>query len=161
MGYLITFRCYGTWFHGDERGSVDRRFYNQYGSPKIKPDVDKERRKARLMKHEAIYLDAAARDVVEKAIKEVCGIRAYDLHAINVRTEHVHVVVSNAAKPERMMNSFKAYATLALRSAGLAAKDGRVWSRHGSTLYLWTEEHISSAVDYVLNGQGGELPKFD
>jgi hypothetical protein len=24
-GYLITFCCYGTWLHGDERGSVDRR----------------------------------------------------------------------------------------------------------------------------------------
>src|SRR5438093_13756827 len=23
LGYLITFRCYGTWLHGDERGSID------------------------------------------------------------------------------------------------------------------------------------------
>jgi hypothetical protein len=28
LAYLITFRCYGTWLHGDERGSVDR-FRNQ------------------------------------------------------------------------------------------------------------------------------------
>ena len=25
LAYLITFRCYGTWVHGDERGSMDRR----------------------------------------------------------------------------------------------------------------------------------------
>jgi len=24
LAYLITFRSYGTWLHGDERGSVDR-----------------------------------------------------------------------------------------------------------------------------------------
>jgi len=24
IGYLITFRCYGTWLHGDEGASVDR-----------------------------------------------------------------------------------------------------------------------------------------
>jgi hypothetical protein len=24
LGYLITFRCYGSWLHGDKRGSIDR-----------------------------------------------------------------------------------------------------------------------------------------
>ena len=34
LAYLITFRCYGTWLHGDSRGSVDR-FHNRYGAPLI------------------------------------------------------------------------------------------------------------------------------
>src|SRR5262249_42685946 len=34
LAYLITFRCYGTWLHGDERGSTDRH-RNQYGTPFI------------------------------------------------------------------------------------------------------------------------------
>jgi len=38
LGYLITFRAYGTWLHGDSRGSVDR-FHNRYGSPLI-PQID-------------------------------------------------------------------------------------------------------------------------
>lgn len=29
LGYLITFRCYGTWLHGDERGATDR-FHKRY-----------------------------------------------------------------------------------------------------------------------------------
>jgi len=37
LAYLITFRCYGTWLHGDERGSVDR-FHNQYQSPSAAPN---------------------------------------------------------------------------------------------------------------------------
>ena len=31
LGYLITFRGYGTWLHGDRRGSVDR-FHNRFGT---------------------------------------------------------------------------------------------------------------------------------
>ncbi len=37
LGYLITFRAYGTWLHGDSRGSVDR-FHNRYASPLIPPN---------------------------------------------------------------------------------------------------------------------------
>ena len=159
--YLITFRCYGTWLHGDERGSVDRRYYNRVGTPKITPSDETVERKARLMKGGAIILGADERTVVESAIREVCSFRGYALFAINVRTNHVHVVVSNSATPERMMDAFKAYATKALRAAQLVGGDGKVWSRHGSTLYFWTDEHISTAVDYVANGQGGELPRFD
>jgi len=32
LAYLITFRCYGTWLHGEERGSIDRKNYNRYGT---------------------------------------------------------------------------------------------------------------------------------
>ncbi|MEP7214250.1 MAG: hypothetical protein ABI791_14320 [Acidobacteriota bacterium] len=31
LAYLITIRMYGTWLHGDERGSVDRSM-NKFGS---------------------------------------------------------------------------------------------------------------------------------
>ena len=31
LAYLITIRSYGTWVHGDEKGSVDRHGFNNYG----------------------------------------------------------------------------------------------------------------------------------
>jgi len=37
LAYLITFRAYGTWLHGDARGSIDR-FHNRYRSLYIEPD---------------------------------------------------------------------------------------------------------------------------
>jgi REP element-mobilizing transposase RayT len=147
--------------HGDERGSVDRRFYNSVGSPKIAPDPEKVSRKASQLKQEPFRLDARHRRIVENAIKEVCRFRGYDLIAINVRTNHVHLVVSNSGRPERMMDSFKAYATQALRAEELLTPGFRPWSRHGSTKYLWTDDHIVEAVDYVVNGQGAQLPTFD
>jgi len=161
-GYLITFRCYGTWLHGDERGSVDRRYFNAYGAEKIKPNAEKQRTKIRLMRHEPFMLGPRERSIVEAAIKEVCLVRGYIPLALNVRTNHIHLVVSSASGiPERIMDSFKAYSTKALRSAGLVNGERKLWSRHGSTRYLWTEEHVATAVDYVLHGQGDELPKFE
>jgi hypothetical protein len=159
--YLITFRCYGTWLHGDERGSVDRRYYNRVGRAKITHDPEKVVRKAALMKGTPFTLGAVERKIVGDAISEVCGTRGYVLFALNVRTNHAHVVVSNSGEPERMMDSFKAYCTKALRLSGRIGKDAKPWSRHGSTRYLWTEEHISQAIEYVVNGQGGEIPTFE
>ena len=159
--YLITFRCYGTWLHGDERGSVDRRSYNRFGAQKIAPNAEMRLTKKRLQKSETFRLNATARAAVADAIDEVCRVRGYGLFAVNVRTNHAHTVVSNSDRPERIMNGFKAYATRALRAKELLGADAKAWSRHGSTLYLWTDDHIATAVDYVLNGQGGELPTFD
>ena len=159
--YLITFRTYGTWLHGDERSSVDRRYQNRYGTPKIAVSEDKLQRRSGLLKHEPILLGPVERLIVENAIREVCRVRGYVLIAINVRTNHVHVVVSCEGMPERVMDSFKAYATRALRAAGVVAGEQSVWSRHGSTRYLWAEEHVAAAVDYVDNAQGGELPTFE
>ncbi|HTK37762.1 MAG TPA: hypothetical protein VL325_04655, partial [Pyrinomonadaceae bacterium] len=39
LAYLITIRTFGTWFHGDERGSVDRHGKNIYGTPRIAPNT--------------------------------------------------------------------------------------------------------------------------
>lgn len=44
---------------------------------------------------------------------------------------------------------------------GSLKKEAKIWARHRSTLYLWTERHIETAVDYVMNRQGEDLPKFD
>jgi hypothetical protein len=37
LAYFISFRTYGTWLHGDKRGSIDR-FQNRYRSPYIRPN---------------------------------------------------------------------------------------------------------------------------
>jgi REP element-mobilizing transposase RayT len=156
LGFLITFRCYGTWLHGEERGSVDRRKYHIYGRPDMPANRKLLDEEITELKNSAILFNRAQRDVVELAIREVCEHRAYVLHAVNVRTNHVHSVVSASCKPEHVMDSFKAYATRKLREAGLLSRDVKPWARHGSTPYLWTELQVQRAIDYVNNGQGDE-----
>ena len=78
------------------------------------------------------------------------------LHAVNARSNHVHSVVAAQRKPEYALNSFKAYATRKLRETNLLSESIKPWARHGSTPYLWTEEELLRAIDYVINGQGDE-----
>ncbi len=159
--YFISIRCYGTWLHGDARGSVNRRSFNVVGTPKMPPNPFLERSDKAYLKNPPVTFDAKRRAAVKSAIREVCEKRGYVLVAINVRTNHVHIVIAANNKPELMMNAFKSYATRRLREQGLTCADEKVWSRHGSTRYLWTEEHVEMAANYVVNGQGGELPSFE
>jgi len=161
LGYLITFRCYGTWLHGDERGSIDR-YHNVHKSPYLPPSGSRQIVAQQLLKSKPVTLNAQQRQSVEKAIREVCNYRRWFLHTLNVRTNHVHVVVLiGSSKPERALNAFKAYATRRLRIDGLWKEAHSPWADRGSKRHLWNEEGIARAIDYVMNGQGGALPEFD
>ena len=160
LAYLMSFRTYGTWLHGDNRGSTSRK-QNKYGTPRIAANPPLRRAECEQLKHPPIKLDRRQRPVVEQAVREVCTHRGYWLRAINVRTNHVHTVVSAAIDPEPILQAFQAYATRKLRQAGLLRDDVKPWTRHGSTPYLWKERHVERAMDYVVNGQGDELPSFD
>ena len=66
-------------------------------------------------------------------------------------------MVSARKKPEPILNAFQGYSTRKLRERGLPGVDVKPWSRHGSTVYLWTDEDVFKAIDYVMNGQGGDF----
>jgi len=161
LGYLITFRCYGTWLHGDDRGSIDR-FHNRYKSPYLPPSDRRKTLADRQLKSSPIILNASQRQTVEAAIREVCDHRKWLLHALSVRTNHVHAVASiGKDKPERALNAFKAYATRRMREEGKWQETHSPWADRGSKRHLWNERSMQLAIDYVLNGQGGPLPDFD
>jgi len=106
-------------------------------------------------------LDAKRRSAVKEAIEEYCEHKKLTLYALHVRTNHAHLVISAGAAADKLMGWIKAYATRRLRATGLVSEEDKVWSRHGSTKYLWTDDHIFAACEYVNNGQGRELPDFD
>jgi REP element-mobilizing transposase RayT len=153
LAYLLTFTCYGTWLHGDATGSIDRR-HNRYGTPLLPPSPPDERANRGRMEQPPYVLDSPRRRVVRQAIEGVCAHRGWVLHALHVRTNHVHAVVHSDVKPERILNDFKAYASRALTAAGCEGSDRKRWTRHGSTRYLWKSEHVDLAVQYVLHEQG-------
>src|ERR1043165_5543381 len=156
QAYLITFRCYGTWLHGDKRGSMDRQ-NNIYGSPRIATNPSLLRSDSSQLKHPLVTLNNNQSVVVERAARAVCEHRKYFLHASNVRSNHVHVVVSAEQKPELVLGAFKSYSTRALRVAGLTSQTATLWARHGSTVYLWKERHVAKGIEYVMLSQGDEL----
>jgi len=160
LAYLITFRTYGTWLPGDERGSIDR-FHNEYQGPRVEPNEVLRNQHAKKLKGPPVYLNAQMRDLVRDAILEVCDHRGWKLHAIDVRTNHAHAVVAAIVSADRSLNDFKSYATRRLRERGAWTFDHSPWVDKGSKRKLWNEQHIYDACNYVNNGQGGDLPSFD
>ena len=161
LAYLITFRCYGTWLHGDARGSVDRR-NNKYGTPRIPKSKRWNAASIASLKHTPVNLNAAKRGSVEKAIKETCRIRGWVLYAMNVRTNHAHsVVAALGISSSKVLLALKANATRQMREDGVWVGEHSPWSERGSKRNLWNEASVTSAIDYVLYGQGDCLPDFD
>jgi REP element-mobilizing transposase RayT len=149
--YFITFTCYGSHLHGDESGSVDR-YHNVYGARRVEPDPARFDATKKLMDHASYVLDTRGRQIVLQAIQEVCTHRAWKLIAAHVRTTHVHVVVEADAAPELVMYDFKFYATRRLNQR--QEPRSKHWTRHGSTRYLWKDDDVVGAVDYVIMRQG-------
>ena len=154
IAYFLTWTCHGTWLHGDERGSVDSD-NNRLGRARLAPDTGRLNAEQALLADAVRTLTRDARRVVDDTIRQHCTIRRWQIRALNVRTNHVHVVVSchDDVSPERVMDQLKAWSTRRLREAGLAGKDSRVWTEHGSTRWINSEIGLQEAIDYVLNGQ--------
>jgi len=156
-GFLLTWTCYGTWLHGDERTSV-RREVKKHRWPVMERDPAMLATMLRKLAQSPYLIDAPARGVVEDTVAEVCNPRKWQLAACNVRTNHVHVVACGSATPEKMLGDLKARCTRNLRDNGLVARDRKVWTDGGSTVYLWNAKDLAGAVDYVTNQQGPRLP---
>ncbi len=122
LAYLITFRTYGTWLHGDIRGSVDR-FNNTYGTPRVEHKPSRKDFEKTLLNHHPVILNAAMRRSVETAIKETCEKRGWGLFAVHVRTNHAHSVISSGLlNGSVILNALKANSSRVMREAGC-------WSR--------------------------------
>jgi REP element-mobilizing transposase RayT len=151
MAFFITFRCYGTWLQGDERG-----WARDGDSPSVPArqghhGLSGSNRSA--MAAAPFVMQSPQRQCVERAVREHCTVRGWPLLAINVRTNHVHVVVSANVAPERATQGLKAWSTRALRASELVGRDTPLWSRHGSTRYLWNEAAVEAACTYLVEGQ--------
>lgn len=115
LAYLITFRTYGTWLHGDERKSTRRYRKGKNETKIVEVNVPLKERMEEEMATAPVVLDRSQRKAVQDAIKEVCKHRDHYLHAVNVRSNHAHSVIGAQSKPERIADALKAYSTRRLR----------------------------------------------
>lgn len=152
LAYFLTWTTYATWLHGDRRGSVSH-MYNVPLTPTRPPDPALEDIATAALASTPYVLSGNARAIVDAAIRAHCDVRIWRLHALNVRTNHVHVVVECPPEcaPEKAMNEFKAWSTRRLRAAGLLGDGARAWTRHGSTRWINTPDSLARAIEYVVN----------
>jgi len=108
------------------------------------------------MTESACLLDEQQRVVVEETITEHCRLRRWELHAVNCRTKHVHVVVSADREPEDVRDQFKAWCTRKLKELDRSRRhSGRKkwWAERGSQRYIGDEESLEAVIRYVLECQ--------
>jgi REP element-mobilizing transposase RayT len=151
IAYHITWTAYGTWLPGDDRGWVAA------GKQGIQ-DADADRRvdAMALMAGDPVILTPRQREIVADTIRAHCHFRGWEIHAVNVRSNHVHVVVSADRHPDEVMRQFKAWTSRRLsEDAGLAASPGerngrkRWWTEQGSTKWVFDDRYLREAIDYV------------
>src|SRR4051794_9632650 len=88
LAFFPTWSTYGAWLPGDERGWV------KYGEGWQMPDPIRKLEAEAHMAEDACLLDPEQRCLVEQTIADHRRIRGWDLHVVNCRTNHLHVVVA-------------------------------------------------------------------
>lgn len=109
LAYFLTWPTYGAWLPGDERGWVRYKLGWQPPDPPRKLEAQAR------MTEAACVLGQGERDVVERTIADHCRIRGWVLHAVNGRSNHVHVVVSAQRDPAEVRDQLKAWCTRRLK----------------------------------------------
>lgn len=156
IAFFLTFRTYGTWLHGDSRESVDR-FNNAYGTPRVPLNPPRLVFEERALSSAPVYLGPARRAAVRQAILATCELREWFVHALNVRTNHVHIVATLTIHPRRAVAALKANATRVMRARGCWGEPRGPWARGGSARWIWTPRQLDRAIEYVMTGQGPDL----
>ena len=154
LAYFLTWTTYGTWLPGDERGWVKwHGGFQQPSEPLRKYSTAK-------MSEAAITLDQQQRELVDATIRRHCEIRQWFLHALNVRTNHVHVVVTAVGySPEMVVEQFKAWCTRYLKAplvnhhAHLAKIRQHWWTEGFSRRLIFREADLAATIEYVLDAQ--------
>ncbi|HEV7645929.1 MAG TPA: transposase [Pyrinomonadaceae bacterium] len=161
LAVLFTFRCYGTWLHGDTRGSVDRA-HNIYGMPFLAESSNWQDHQKKQMLRQELTLDTRMRQAAVAGVREVCARREWLMLAVNARTNHIHSVIDvKGYDTKRALAALKAGATKRFREERLWDSEETPWAEKGSRRKLWNERSVEQAIDYVLHGQGDDLPDFD
>src|SRR5262245_59649720 len=137
IAFLLTWSTYGTWLPGDARGWVEY----QHGFHLPNPILELE--SAARMTEDACRLAPDQREIVEKQVTESCEYKRWLVHAVNCRTNHVHIVLSSSAPPRTIREQLKAWCTRRLNeqqaNSGIPMQQRRRqwWAERGSIRWIF------------------------
>lgn len=145
--YFITWTTYGTWLPGDQRGWRKANQGNQNPQPKL------ENWSHNQMLEEQVLLNALQREKAESICQRHVRIRQWILHAISVCTNHVHLIVTTDAAPNKVRDQFKANATRVLHQPPNELTNKKIWTRGGDCEMVDGNENLDQVVVYVNEAQ--------
>jgi len=155
--WLLTWTTYGTWLPGDRRGFVSNVADSKgvgvrHNEPGTRCDNDirglNEYARDKML-HEPIYLTLRQAELLAEQFRETAGFRKWELLAVAIMRNHIHLVVGvpGDPEPETLLRDFKSYGSRRLnRTCG---EQDRWWTQSGSTRKLKDGPAVISAVAYV------------
>ena len=165
--WFLTWRTYGSWLPGDDRGFVGpalnrtdaRTLANDPGSPPHPTSPPLRDHARAVMKAEPVRLGAAQAADVFAQLRETATYRGWELLAVSVTTTHVHVVVRVEGDPDGgdILGDFKSYAGRRLNREWGRPPNGSWWSESGSRRVLKDDGNVTQAVRYVAEQSGAFL----
>ena len=147
LAFLLTWTTYGTWLPGDDRG------WRHKGQPEVQaPNPRLVDAAASRMMEPSFTLSPDHRPLVEDVIRKHCLIRRWTLHAVNARSNHVHVVVTAPRRHPRVVREqFMAWCTRRLKE--VVPHRENFWTERGSDRWINRPDDLDAAILYVLEGQ--------
>ena len=158
--WLITWRTYGSWLPGDERGFVSP-VRDQHGVEVIhnipgmayNADMPKLKRYAKSqLKCDSIRLVLAQAECLLDQFHETSRYRGWQLFAVAVMADHVHVVVGVTGDPDPsdILGDLKSYGSRSLNKKWTKLKSETWWAESGSKRKLPTPDAVLAAINYVI-----------
>ena len=145
--YFITWTTYGTWLPGDSRGWRKKGQGAQPPQPLLEAWC-----RERMMESEVV-LTETQRGKVEAVCHEHATIRGWALHAVNARSNHVHLAVTADKGPKVVRDQFKANATRVLRENPDALRKDEIWTQGGDCEIIDGEEALERVILYITEAQ--------
>tara|TARA_R110000782_G_scaffold131928_4_gene223801 strand:- start:2260 stop:2751 length:492 start_codon:yes stop_codon:yes gene_type:complete len=152
LAFFLTWTTYGTWLPGDPRGSTDHD-RDSIRPRRIAPNDPLRSHATRIQRSDALTLKPESRAAVQQMIHALARDKGWVVHALNVRSNHVHLVITAPGDPNRVMTACKAFATQRLRQRGHFTPDQIIWTRHGSTRWINDPKSLEAAIQYARDFQ--------
>jgi hypothetical protein len=138
---------FGTWLHGDPRGSW-------FEGRLIGPDSYLEAAARASMSSDAVILSATEQLLVANALGEIVIAQKHRVYAASVQATHIHLVFAPLRE-----NITPAIARLKRRSAmevlarrrdlGLSPVPRTLWTAGKFPRFIFDESHLANAIEYV------------
>ena len=165
--WLLTWTCYGHWLPGDARGFVgnvrdDDGTQVQHNIPGTPYDADIPKLEAwtrERMNGEPVTLDRGDAEALAIQFQETSRIRKWSLEAASVMYNHTHVVVGVPGDPDPdfILETFKSWATRALKKRRPLPPNGTFWTEKGSKRKLPDDQAVRDGSYYVVKKQPNPL----
>ncbi|MHC4109654.1 MAG: transposase [Planctomycetota bacterium] len=145
VGYMLTWTTYGTWLQGEKKGFVkDGKVKGE--NVTLKKDCEDK------LKGPPVRLRVIEKKIVREVILEAAKRFKQNIRAIEVCSNHVHIVCEYVEVPIGVLvGYYKNAGRKALQKCGY---EGKVWTRGYDKRFCFNVKSLKNRIDYVEKHKG-------